>query len=710
MRRSSWAKAAGLLAALPALLPALLLSASLLGRSVPSLRDQADFFYPSHRYTAARILRGELPLWNALSGNGEPWVGGGQSEVFYPPALLFLLPNGAAASGAFLLFHYLLAYGLFFAYLRRRGSTLPACVAGASLYSFSGAAVSLSIYWNHFAGAAWIPGMAWAAHGGLKTRREKAVFAGCLGLAILAGSPEAALFGLALSAAEFFLAGRDPEELEMAPKRRHAAALAGALTLGILFSAVQLLPLADTLSRSSRRESLAPTSPAAARLVSAVETPSRSPRPWLPEGAGYLQSIYVALPALLLVPAGFLLPEGSRERLFWCAAAAGATLLAVWPLKLPFRYPEKLFVVALFAVARLAADGIDGVRFGEPSQRRRLAAAAIAGSTLLAMAWLTRTRPERLTLAAFGALAALAALAPGPRVRGPLLGACAAALAAHLASAGLALPRSAPLSAFEAPPPRARGKVLTSQDEYLAGWANLKLPDESARVRRLVDSLEGYTNLLFGIAKARTASALPTRDQVVFLEALDEPSHLVAAAIVSGCAEIRFPGGAGMARVLPERVLADGSLVTADRVGRDPRRALDAALRLGPAASRVLFVEGERIRAEASGPSLVAVASAVSRRPERVEYRVTLSQEAWLYRPQTPDPWWRARIDGKPAAIRRADGVFSAVLVPRGDHRVVWRYEYWPVYVGGGVSAIALLVLLVWLLGEEPPVRARRPR
>src|SRR5574340_618393 len=51
---------------LPSLLPAILLYGSLAGRTVPSFRDQSDFFYPTHRYTANRILARELPLWNSL--------------------------------------------------------------------------------------------------------------------------------------------------------------------------------------------------------------------------------------------------------------------------------------------------------------------------------------------------------------------------------------------------------------------------------------------------------------------------------------------------------------------------------------------------------------------------------------------------------------------------------------------------------------------
>ncbi|HKB69235.1 MAG TPA: YfhO family protein, partial [Thermoanaerobaculia bacterium] len=109
------------------------------------------------------------------------------------------------------------------------------------------------------------------------------------------------------------------------------------------------------------------------------------------------------------------------------------------------------------------------------------------------------------------------------------------------------------------------------------------------------------------------------------------------------------------------------------------------------------------------GPSgTLAVGSTTLETPERLVYKVDLSQDLWIYRPQSWDPWWRATIDGKTAPIIRANGVFSAVVVPKGDHRVVWQYRPWPFYVGAAISAIALVTLLFLALAGEPIVMTRR--
>jgi len=72
-------RVSGVLALLPLFAPLIFLGPALAGRRVPSFRDQSDFFVPSHRYTAERLARRELPLWNSLAGNGETWIGNGQN-------------------------------------------------------------------------------------------------------------------------------------------------------------------------------------------------------------------------------------------------------------------------------------------------------------------------------------------------------------------------------------------------------------------------------------------------------------------------------------------------------------------------------------------------------------------------------------------------------------------------------------------------------
>ena len=700
----------GALASLaPAALAFFFVAGSIRGDRVPSFREQSDFFFPSHVYTAMRLRSLSLPLWNPLSGNGESWIGGGQNELFYPPAFLFLLRNPALATGIFLLVHFLLAYLFFLGFLRARGLSRPSSVLGSVVYAFSGCAVSLSAYWNHFSGFAWIPAMAWAAELGLTTRRQRAGFAFAFAATLLAGSPEMALFGAALSAIVYLFGWRreEAEQLETGRVRRRRGGFFGsAILAGAGLSAVQLFPIVDSLLRSSARSSVWPGQMTLRQLAGTFLTPAVSGVAWLPAGAGYLQSIYLSLPILLLPAAAFALAERRRERVLWAALAVLALAVSFVPFGAPFRFPAKVFAVCLFVLSLLAAEGLEGLRFAVAGRSRMFAGIFAVASSAIASLMLGRSALERETLGILGLSLMLTAWVRPPTRSGIFAAVAAAAAAGHLVCATLPLERSVDLAVLLERPLPPRGKVLTSEDEILANWANSALPDEARRVRRQIDSLSGYTNLLFGIAKARTAAALPTSSQQLFAQSLTGLDNFLPLAAVAGCGEVRFPRGEKMARVLTPSPLTGATFYFQDRIQPDSLAALKEissgradfrkvlALNAGPRLSNADDVP--------SGRSL-ALASQLPGSPERIEDSVSLSRDAWLYRPQSWDRWWEASIDGQPARIAKANGVFSAVLVPKGEHRIVWRYRPWPFFAGAGISALVLLVVLSRVVAGDRP-------
>jgi uncharacterized membrane protein YfhO len=61
-------------------------------------------------------------------------------------------------------------------------------------------------------------------------------------------------------------------------------------------------------------------------------------------------------------------------------------------------------------------------------------------------------------------------------------------------------------------------------------------------------------------------------------------------------------------------------------------------------------------------------------------------------------PGWRGSVDGRPMAIERWRGVFQAIRVTPGAHRV--KFEFCPasIRVGAAVSALAVagLLIVVW--------------
>ncbi|MCS6802099.1 MAG: YfhO family protein [Chloroflexota bacterium] len=94
--------------------------------------------------------------------------------------------------------------------------------------------------------------------------------------------------------------------------------------------------------------------------------------------------------------------------------------------------------------------------------------------------------------------------------------------------------------------------------------------------------------------------------------------------------------------------------------------------------------------------------SARQESPERRVVAVSLQTPAYLVFTESFFPGWQVSINGAAASLERANALFMAVLVPAGEHEVV--FEYKPASVALGlwvtqtVAAIGLGVLALWLL------------
>ncbi|MCL5960956.1 MAG: YfhO family protein [Chloroflexi bacterium] len=93
--------------------------------------------------------------------------------------------------------------------------------------------------------------------------------------------------------------------------------------------------------------------------------------------------------------------------------------------------------------------------------------------------------------------------------------------------------------------------------------------------------------------------------------------------------------------------------------------------------------------------------------PEYGSESVTLntfsSDNAFLVLSDTYYPGWRVYVDGREAKIYRADYLFRGVYLPAGDHEVTFKYEPVSFYIGGAVSAVTLLVVVLALALSASP-------
>jgi len=726
---------ASAISAAAALVPAVLwLWPGLTRGLAPTFRDQADFFYPMKLYTAARLRAGELPLWNPLSGTGEPWLANAQSGVLYPPTLLFLLPSAALGGTLFLLVHY--ALGAFGArrFLKNESVSETGAALGAAAWAASGFAASLSPYWNHFGAWAWVPAIAAVARGGLPRRSDGLALALLVGLQALAGSPEVTLATLVLAAvlaerprAEF---PEPPAPLPTGMRRRR---LAGGLALGLALAGGVLVPLGELALHSDRRHPL----PAAEREVGAVggrdlaAVAGYTPPSF---GGAYLATVF--LPPFALVAAAAAFAEAERRplaRVLALFAAAGIVLAAagppgVWIRGLPpldrFRYPAKALVWTSFAAAMLAGLGLDALRFGAAAGRARAGFGLASVAALALAAGAPLPPPVRLACAIGAAAVGLLALGLGRRVAlGAALGAVAAAALVAALALGLAgLPAFAPGAALVRCPEdvaalaASAGRVATARPEALWGWALRDGNFDAAFLARQREALIGYTNLTCGVATVRTAAPLPTA-----------PAAAMAAALGSG--EAARAAGAAGGRVL----------WTPFPPGQLPSRRVDGFFRapLAPYLPRLSWVRGYVVDADAdrawariatgdvdltravvldrrpvpdpgegSGRPML-LARLAEDRPERVVAEMTAGEGGLLVLADLFYPGWIAEENGRRLPLLRADGYFRAVALPPGAHRVVFRYRPLSVYAGLGLSGLALATLAALAYAGEPVIRRR---
>ena len=422
------------------------------------------------------------------------------------------------------------------------------------------------------------------------------------------------------------------------------------------------------------------------------------------------------------------------------------------------RYPERFLLTALVALAILAAIGLDRLLGGRSPGRRRgialLAAAAGAGFVLTTVLASSPSLADRFLAGCAAVPEAFLASDGGAVLRGGLLraalwlfaeaallaaGAVLAARAgseAGVAAAGWSIAAAcglslvlatAPTLSTAAPgwlkaPSRLRGivghgpgaprlhhdprpdslSVWGTTDELAWGFRFDRFAYELAsghvdRVPTILDPATDRMDLAPQAALGRRLPGLPLEDRLRILsiaragflltyETLVHPG-LEAGPVLDDLSRpplrlyrVRsiLPRARFVARAVPPAHPGDLARSLADP-GFDPRRE---ALIDGAAAA---------VRSPGEGTAEILEDS-----PERVRLRVETPAPGFLVLSDAYDPGWRARLDGAPVQVTRADGLFRAVAVPAGRHEVVMVYAPPSVRRGLMVSLLAVAGTIVW--------------
>jgi len=141
----------------------------------------------------------------------------------------------------------------------------------------------------------------------------------------------------------------------------------------------------------------------------------------------------------------------------------------------------------------------------------------------------------------------------------------------------------------------------------------------------------------------------------------------------------------------PPVTLPRARLVSGVRVATEPdayRLLVDPAF---DPEREVILAQGSNGIAE---PALVGSASVTQIRADRVQVVTQVDRPAHLVLADAWDEGWRASIDGRPAAVLRANVLFRAVALPSGRHEIVFAYAPRLLRVGVAVSSIGVVGLM----------------
>ncbi len=382
----------GILSGLPFLFFWRIVSLNLADRQTFARGDFLGQYYPLRLFVAEQLGKGHFPLWDPYLYGGQPALADIQSAVLYPVNLLAaLILRGAHFSVTSLevqvILHFSLAACFTYLFVRRlTRSRFAGCVA-ALAYTFGGYMTSFPVRQMTMLGVGvWLPLILLFLDVGLERvagadrRRALAwllplVGAGlAFGFSILGGHPQTSLYVTYLVAAYlvFRLATIKLEPTRWGGRSNAWARLRLALPfllvplIGLAVAAVQLLPTLEFIKYSTRSELDYASVSWGLPLQELVSL--------LYPGYSGNSPQYLGILPMILIAAALLLPTRFRDRAFWAGVAVVSLLLSFGGNTFLFNFfyvfvpgfasvrdQERVIFLFAFSLAVLAGYGACGL-------------------------------------------------------------------------------------------------------------------------------------------------------------------------------------------------------------------------------------------------------------------------------------------------------------------------------------------------------------
>lgn len=159
------------------------------------------------------------------------------------------------------------------------------------------------------------------------------------------------------------------------------------------------------------------------------------------------------------------------------------------------------------------------------------------------------------------------------------------------------------------------------------------------------------------------------------------------------------------------RLIHSGDVKIYENLDVLPRAFLLSSWRWQPELEAVLetmqqpdFMVGETAVLLGSGsnhtgrPDSLATATLSEYQPERVAVQTNSAQAQLLLLSDAYYPGWQVAVDGNPAELLQADGMFRGVLLPAGEHEIIFAFAPQSYRLGLFMTAVGLGLLLLLVL------------
>jgi hypothetical protein len=699
--------------------------------------------YPWALFWQQTVRAGQLPLWNPYILGGHLHLALSMPALFSPFKLLLLLGSAERAFSLAIVLQFVIAALSMFAFLRALGRSRTAAFLGGAVWALNSSL--LMWYWRAPAIFCLAPLVLLLLERG--TWASAFAAGGTLGIAFLSGNIQAGA-QLGLLCIGYALGGVRRGEPEH--NRNIALRMVLALALGALIAAVHWLPTIEALPRDAYAATAARGAqpgvrntllglPMLVTFVFPALTGSTETFDLLKVAGASRGDFtgYIGVVPFALALAAALARRGRRSHVWLGIIAAVLVIIFFTPLVKYFYH--RLFIVAVFALAALAAEGVDLALSGSDAVGRALRWMAVCCAAMLVAVAVTQAvvawkRPAIAAAARRYVLPRAESNAMGfkrdwfvqrveqfldsYRVTNPQfwlpavcgIGVALAWRARERRWFGALLVATALVDVWTL------GRPLVPQSDLrrypLKVWHPVLTPakreSELCRVSRwgpnayflirpnllMVDGLYdlgGSFSLSPPTVESLPQDLLDVQNVKYVLRLASEPPlPSERFELVAEADDVRTYSNR---RCLPRAWWVP----RAELCRRKPTEDFD------PRA--VVLLEEPVAAGSSAGSGGVEVTRYT---PLRVAVRVTSDADGWLVLADTWDAGWRVRVDGEPAKLYRANWVLRGVSVPRGAHEVEFEFSPWTFRVGAAVSLSTMGAVLLGVCSAA--VRCRRRR